>query len=170
MTPHVAEVRRRAKLCAVWCVRDKRYGERCESEAAQDAHGIDRDGHGNPRDHDQCSTPPFQQRRSTAHVRQHRRTPRPLDDILAGLAAYTLISIRLSAEARQYPLERCEGEVSFERCALTVQGGRADHITRRIALNGDLSEVQRQNLMRAAGCAAYGSIANGMPITTEPTP
>jgi hypothetical protein len=24
--------------------------------------------------------------------------------------------------------------------------------------------------MRAAGCAAYGSIANGMPITTEPTP
>ena len=94
--------------------------------------------------------------------------PDPYDYILAGLAACTLISIRLSAEAKEYPLARAEVEVSFERRPPAVEGGLADHISRTIALHGDPSDRQRLSLMRAANCAAYKSIAGGIPITTAP--
>lgn len=93
--------------------------------------------------------------------------PDPYDYILAGLAACTLISIRLSAEAKQYPLERAEVEVSFKRRSPAAEGGQADHISRSIALYCDLSDRQRLSLMRAGNCAAYKNTATGMPITTE---
>ena len=96
--------------------------------------------------------------------------PDPYDYILAGIAACTVISIRLSAEAKGYPLTRAEVSVAFERRPAVVEGGQADHITRTITLHGDLSESERVKLMRAANCAAYKSIINGIPITTESAP
>jgi len=95
--------------------------------------------------------------------------PDPYDYILAGIAACTVISIRLSAEAKGYPLVRAEVSVAFERRRAAVRGGQADHITRTITLRGDLSDGERLKLMRAANCAAYKSIINGIPITTEST-
>ena len=92
--------------------------------------------------------------------------PDPYDYILAGVAACTAISIRLSAEAKGYPLERAEVSVAFERRPAVVEGARADHITRTITLHGDLSDGERVKLIRAANCAAYKSIINGIPITT----
>lgn len=98
----------------------------------------------------------------------HDAHPDPYDYILAGLAACTLISVRLSAEAKGYPLERAEVEVSFERCPPAQPGGQPDRITRTITLHGDeLSEPQRRALMRAADCAAYKSITTGIPVTTR---
>jgi putative redox protein len=114
-------------------------------------------------------------------VRQHRfrvdeapprydsldEAPDPYDYILAGLAACTLISIRLSAEAKGYPLERAEVEVTFERRAPEEPGGQPDHIARTITLyGGDLTEAQRRSLVRAAECAAYKSLTTGIPVET----
>ena len=93
--------------------------------------------------------------------------PDPYDYILAGLAACTLITIRLSAEAKGIPLEGADVRVVFERCLPQSDGGQADRITRTITLRGDLSEADRTRLIRAADCEAYRSISNGIPITTE---
>ena len=93
--------------------------------------------------------------------------PDPYDYILAGLAACTVISIRLSAEAKGYSLERAEVDVTFRRKPHEVEGGQPDEITRTITLHGDLSEDQRTKLLRAANCAAFKSISSGIPITTE---
>ena len=93
--------------------------------------------------------------------------PDPYDYILAGVAACTLISIRLSAEAKDYPLVRAEVDVTFERCPPVVEGGQADRITRTITLHGDLTDEQHLKLMRAANCAAARSIGNGIPIATH---
>ena len=94
--------------------------------------------------------------------------PDPYDYILAGLAACTLISIRLSAEAKGYPLVRAEVDVTFERCAPEETGGRPDRITRIIKLHGDeLTDLDRLKLIRAADCAGYKSISTGIPITTR---
>jgi len=95
--------------------------------------------------------------------------PDPYDYILAGVAACTVISIRLSAEAKGYPLKQADVSVAFERRPATTEGRQADHITRRITLYGDLSNSERLKLIRAANCAAYKSIINGIPITTEST-
>ena len=93
--------------------------------------------------------------------------PDPYDYILAGVAACTVISIRLSAEAKGYPLERAEVAVTFERCPPREPGGQPDRITRTITLHGEgLNELQRLKLVRAANCAAYKSITSGIPITT----
>ena len=94
--------------------------------------------------------------------------PDPYDYILAAVAACTLISIRLSAEAKGLPLERAEVAVTFERCPPAEAGGQPDRITRTVTLHGiGLGEHQRQLLMRAADCAAYRSISAGIPITTR---
>lgn len=94
--------------------------------------------------------------------------PDPYDYILAGVAACTLVSIRLSAEAKGYPLERAEVEVTFERCPPAESGGQSDRITRTITLHGDdLTELERLKLMRAANCAAYKSVTTGIPIETR---
>jgi uncharacterized OsmC-like protein len=93
--------------------------------------------------------------------------PDPYDYILAGVAACTLISIRLSAEAKGYPLERADVQVAFRRQPPEVEGGQADRITRTITLHGDLSAEEHLKLIRAANCAAYRNIVNGMPIITE---
>ena len=97
--------------------------------------------------------------------------PDPYDYILAGVAACTLISIRLSAEAKGLPLERAEVAVTFERCPPLEAGGQPDRITRTVTLHGGgLSERHREVLLRAADCAAYKSISAGIPITTLATP
>ncbi len=84
------------------------------------------------------------------------------------MAACTLISIRLSAEAKGLPLERAEVDVTFERCPPAEEGGQADRITRTITLHGDaLTELERHKLMRAASCAAYKSISSRVPIETR---
>ena len=84
------------------------------------------------------------------------------------MAACTLISIRLSAEARGYPLERAEVAVTFERSPPPEPGGRPDRITRAITLHGDeLTELERSKLIRAADCAACKSISSGIPIDTR---
>jgi len=93
--------------------------------------------------------------------------PDPYDYILAGVAACTLISVRLSAEAKGFPLERAEVEVTFERCPPAEKGGQPDRITRTITLHGDeLTDLERLKLIRAANCAAYKSVTTGIPITT----
>ena len=93
--------------------------------------------------------------------------PDPYDYILAGVAACTLISIRLSAEAKSLPLEHADVEVAFERRPPEENGGQADHITRTITLHGDLTDLERLKLIRAANCAAYKSLVSGIPITTR---
>ncbi len=93
--------------------------------------------------------------------------PDPYDYILAGVASCTLISIRMSAEAKGYPLDRAEVEVTFERQPPETKGGQADQITRTITLHGELTEKEHLKLIRAANCAAYRNIINGIPILTK---
>ena len=93
--------------------------------------------------------------------------PDPYDYILAGLAACTLISVRLSAEAKGFPLERAEVAVTFERCPPEEDGGQPDRITRTITLHGEeLTDPERLKLIRAANCAGFKSITTGIPVTT----
>ena len=94
--------------------------------------------------------------------------PDPYDYILAGLAACTAISIRLSAEAKGFPLERVDVDVTFERCPPMKPGGQPDRITRVITLHGTaLTEQERLKLMRAGNCAGYKSITDGIPVETR---
>lgn len=94
--------------------------------------------------------------------------PDPYDYILAGLAACTAISIRLSAEAKDYPLERVDVEVTFERCPPHEPDGQPDRITRVIILHGTaLTELERLKLIRAGNCAGYKSITAGIPVETR---
>jgi uncharacterized OsmC-like protein/pimeloyl-ACP methyl ester carboxylesterase len=82
--------------------------------------------------------------------------PDPYSFLLAGLGACTAMTIRMYAERKGYPLERCEvrlkhAKIHAEDCAACeTQTGKVDLIEREVELLGDLTAEQQADLLRIA--------------------
>ena len=82
--------------------------------------------------------------------------PDPYELLLAALAACTVMTLRMYATRKQWPLENVEADLTRERihatdCAECEQEtGFVDRIHVRLRLAGDLDADQRQRLLEIA--------------------
>src|SRR6266536_1146632 len=97
----------------------------------------------------------------------------PYDLLLASLGSCTVMTVRIYARRRGYPLTGATVTLSHDRihaedcanCETSV--GFLDHITREIALAGDLTPEQRADLMRIADrCPVHRTLTSEIVIET----
>lgn len=74
--------------------------------------------------------------------------PAPFDLVMSGLGACTSMTLRMYAERKGLPLERISVALSHDK--VEVDGANRDRISRRIILEGNLSDEQRQRLLEIA--------------------
>ena len=91
--------------------------------------------------------------------------PTPYDLLAAGLGACTAMTLRLYARGKQLPLDRVTVTIGHSRRRATEP---ADLFTRRLLLEGDLSDEQRQRLAEIADrCPVHRTLEGGAAIATE---
>lgn len=105
--------------------------------------------------------------------------PSPYDLVSAGLGACTSMTLRLYANRKSMDLQRVRVDVDHQRvhaadCAECVASDGdsprrlVDTFRRRIHLEGNLDDAQRQQLMRIAEqCPVHRSLSSASTITTE---
>jgi putative redox protein len=74
--------------------------------------------------------------------------PAPFDFVMSGLGTCTSITLRMYAERKGLPLTRISVSLSHDK--VDINGVSRDRISRRITLEGDLSDEQRQRLLEIA--------------------
>lgn len=90
--------------------------------------------------------------------------PAPYDLLAAALGACTTMTLRMYANHKQLPLGRIEVSVAHDKRDSTP----ADRFTRRLRLDGDLTEAQRQRLAEiAARCPVHRTLEGGAAVETE---
>ncbi|HXV00616.1 MAG TPA: OsmC family protein [Caulobacteraceae bacterium] len=90
--------------------------------------------------------------------------PAPHDLLAAGLAECTVLTVRLYADRKAWPLEAIEVSVSHE---LQPQMTPRDVFRRTLRLTGPLDEAQRQRLMEIAErCPVHRTLETGSRIET----
>ncbi|HWK54667.1 MAG TPA: bifunctional alpha/beta hydrolase/OsmC family protein [Hyphomicrobiales bacterium] len=90
--------------------------------------------------------------------------PTPYDLLAAGLGACTAMTLRLYARHKQLPLDRISVTVGHSR---RDDFEPADLFTRRLHLEGDLSDAERQRLVEiAARCPVHRTLEGGAAVTT----
>jgi putative redox protein len=88
--------------------------------------------------------------------------PEPHEFLLAGLGACTSMTLKLYADRKGWPLERCEVEVS-----LTQEGG-VSRFERKITLHGALDEDQRKRLLDIANkCPVHKTLTGKIEIASS---
>lgn len=100
--------------------------------------------------------------------------PDPYALLLSALASCTLITLRMYADRKEWPLEAAEVEVGHDRIhAKDCEGcesaeGMITVITRRLKLKGDLDEGQRKRLLEIAGkCPVHKTLEAEIQIKSE---
>ncbi|WP_118185770.1 OsmC family protein [Paraburkholderia phosphatilytica] len=89
------------------------------------------------------------------------RGPDPVDMVLASLGACTSITLKMYAQRKGWPLHDVRVSLSIEK----NDGGST--IDRRIVLEGDLSDEQRERLLQIANaCPVHNLLANATPVRT----
>lgn len=87
--------------------------------------------------------------------------PAPFDFLMAGLGACTSMTLRMYAERKELPLTGIKVTLSHEK--IEVDGKPRDRIKREIALEGELSDSQRQRLLEIAGkCPVHRALSQSM--------
>jgi putative redox protein len=89
--------------------------------------------------------------------------PNPYDLIGAALGACTVMTLRLYAERKGWPLKRATVRVLHHRGALEEK----DRFAREIVLEGQLSGEQRQRLLEIANrCPVHQTVERGSDVIT----
>ena len=91
--------------------------------------------------------------------------PTPYDLLSAGLGACTAMTLRMYARGKQLPLDRVTVHTGHSR---QRTGEPSDLFTRRLHLEGDLSDEQRQRLLEIAErCPVHRTLERGASIDAE---
>lgn len=90
--------------------------------------------------------------------------PSPYDLLGAALGACTVMTLRLYANRKQWPLTRAEAKVLHRRSSLQAR----DVFVRSIHLEGPLDDTQRARLLEIANrCPVHVTLERGSDITTS---
>ena len=103
--------------------------------------------------------------------------PTPYDLLLAGLGACTVMTVRLYADRKGWPLETAQAVLRHEKihaedCAdCETKEGRIDHITRELTFRGDLDAGQRAKLLEISEkCPVHRTLHSEIKIDTTEAP
>lgn len=75
--------------------------------------------------------------------------PTPSELLLSALASCILITVRMYADRKEWPLESIDIEVDLQEREMR-QEGLFSRITKKLKLNGDLSVEQKERLMQVS--------------------
>ena len=93
--------------------------------------------------------------------------PAPYDFLLSGLGACTAITIRMYADRKGWKLDDCHVKLTHEKRE-DGKGGKRDHFTRRISLDGELDEMQRKKILEIAEkCPVHLTLEKGSEVVSE---
>ncbi|MCW5689463.1 MAG: OsmC family protein [Pseudolabrys sp.] len=76
--------------------------------------------------------------------------PSPYEYVLAALGACTAMTLRMYAAHKNWPLAKTSVSLQHEKVPAPDGAGKIDRFTRTIALEGALSDEQRQRLLEIA--------------------
>ncbi|MDA0256283.1 MAG: OsmC family protein [Chloroflexi bacterium] len=100
--------------------------------------------------------------------------PSPYELLLAALGACTSMTLLLYARRKEWPLTEVQVELSHDRVytddceSCEEDGTRIERVTRRIHLEGPLSEEQRERLAEIARrCPVHKSLEAAISIVDE---
>ncbi|MFD2252245.1 putative redox protein [Pseudochelatococcus lubricantis] len=97
----------------------------------------------------------------------HNTGPDPFEFVLAGIGACTVMTIRMYANRKKWPLDDVRVSVRHVRAATGGEGGVRHAVERTISLAGALDDEQRAALMAIAErCPVSLALETGMEITS----